>query len=605
MKVFTLAVCSSLVVGISAQEDQFRTGSPGNVSFDYVVIGGGTAGLAIASRLSTYFTVAVIEAGGLYERDNGNQSTVPYYSLILPFLGTTEDYPKNSLMDWDLISTPQPGAGNRRIHYAQGKTLGGSSAINTMAYHRATRGAYAWWAELVGDDGFRYEKMERFFKRSATLTPPNLKKRNAPNATVLYDEDAFDYKQKGPLQVSWGNWVDPTQSWLARALQGIGQTLSKKGFSSGELDGGAWVPSTIDPQNATRSSSKTSYLKQALAKDGKLTVYLHSQVSKILFDKSKTTTGVAVSSEGKKFVISAKKEVILSAGVFHSPQLLMLSGIGDPSTLSTHSIPLISALPGVGQNLWDQIFFNVLRSISIPNTGTYLTTPTQQSLALAQYHQNASGPYSSAGGYLSFERLPSQSRARLSSRTTSLLAQFPTDWPDLEFIASGFPSGSANPPTIGVISATLLTPLSRGTVTLRSANISDAPVINLNWLSDPADTELLLAAFKRVRLAWNHPSISNITLGQEIVPGDAVQTDEQIVSFLRGAIQPIWHASSTCRMGRRGDKNAVVDKEGRVFGVKGIRVVDNSVVPVGMPGHPVGTVYALAEKIADGILEGS
>ncbi|KAH7347060.1 GMC oxidoreductase-like protein [Pyrenochaeta sp. MPI-SDFR-AT-0127] len=598
-----VALCAIIASG-SAQE-QLRPGAPGNASFDYVVIGGGTAGLAIAARLSAFASVAVIEAGGLYEQDNGNQSVVPYYGLILPFLGTAEDYPPNSLMDWDLISTPQASAGGRRIHYAQGKTLGGSSAINTMAYHRGTVGSYQRWADLVGDQSYTFDKVLPYFKRSSTLTPPNLQKRNAPNATVLYDATAFDNSLRGPLQVSWANWVDPAQSWLARSLQAIGQTLNPSGFSSGKVNGGAWVPTTIDPKDATRSTSKSSYLQSALNKNkGRINVYLRSQASRILFDKEKRATGVVVTTGGQQYVISAKKEVILSAGVFHSPQLLLLSGIGPASTLAAYSIGVVSNLAGVGQNLWDQIFFNVLRGLSVPNTGTYLATPAQQAFAVQQYLSNAAGPYSSAGGYLSFEKLPAKSRTGLSARTASLLAQFPSDWPEIEYIASGFPGGFVNLTTIGAISGTLLTPLSRGNVTIRSASIADAPVINLGWLTDPADGETLVAAFKRVREAWNSNAIAGIVVGPEIAPGEAVSTDAQILDFIRQSAQPIWHASSTCAMGKAGQKGAVVDSKARVFGVKGLRVVDNSAIPISLPGHPQSSVYMLAEKIAEDILKG-
>lgn len=523
-------------------------------------------------------------------------------------------------MDWDLLSTPQASAGGRRIHYAQGKTLGGSSAINTMAYHRGTVGSYQRWADLVGDQSYTFDKVLPYFKRTATLTRPNLQKRNAPNATALYDPTAFDNSLRGPLQVSWANWVDPAQSWLARSLQAIGQALNPSGFSSGKVNGGAWVPTTIDPKDATRSTSKSSYLQFALNNRGRINVYLRSQASKILFDKDKKATGVAVSTGGQEYVISAKKEVILSAGVFHSPQLLLLSGkmllstnkhacadetgIGPASTLASQSISVVSNLEGVGQNLWDQIFFNVLRGLSVPNTGTYLASPEQQAFAVQQYLSNAAGPYSSAGGYLSFEKLPANSRAGLSARTASLLAQFPSDWPEIEYIASGFPGGFANLTTIGAISGTLLTPTSRGNVTIRSASIADAPVINLGWLTDPADGETLVAAFKRVREAWNSNAIAGIVVGPELVPGDAVSTDAQILDYIRQSAQPIWHASSTCAMGKAGQRGAVVDSKAKVFGVKGLRVVDNSAIPVSLPGHPQSSVYMLAEKIAEDILRG-
>ncbi|KAF2820096.1 choline dehydrogenase [Ophiobolus disseminans] len=586
----------------SAQEARFRQGVPGNASYDYVVIGGGTAGLAIAARLSVSASVAVVEAGGLYEQDNGNQSIVPWFGLIMPVLATTEDYPPQPLVDWDLVSAPIPSAGGRRVHYAQGKTLGGSSAINTMAYHRGTVGAHQRWADLVGDSSYVFEKVLPYFKKSATLTPPNLAKRNAPNATVRYDPSAFDNSLRGPVQVSWANWVDPAQSWLARA---IGQIPSAEGFSSGTLNGGAWVPTTIDPKDATRSTSKSGYVDR-LREKSKATpvIYLRSQASKVLFGKDKVATGVAVTTEGQTYVLTAKKEVILSAGVFHSPQLLMLSGIGPASTLSANAIPVVANLPGVGQNLWDQIFFNVLRRITVPSTGAYLSTPAQQNVALQQYYGNVSGPYSSAGGYLSFEKLPASFRKGFSPRTAKALSEFPADWPEIEYIAPGFPSGSPNFSTIGSVSATLLAPLSRGNVTISSASILDPPVINLGWLTDPADGEVLVAAFKRVRELWNSSAIAGVVAGPEIVPGAAVNTDADILNFIKQSAQPIWHASSTCAMGKSPEKGAVVDSKGSVFGVKRLRVVDNSVIPFSLPGHPQASVYMLAEKIADAILKG-
>ncbi|RYF46632.1 MAG: hypothetical protein EOO38_13750 [Cytophagaceae bacterium] len=191
-----------------------------------IVIGGGTAGLALASRLASTASVAVVEAGGLYEQDNGNQSVIPYYGLVMPVLGTADDYPHQPFIDWDLLSTTQSSAGNRRIHYAQGKTLGGSSAINTMAYHRGTIGSYQKWANLVNDQSYVFDKVLPYFKKTSTLTPPNPSKRSALNATAKYDPSVFDNSLRGPLQVSWGNWVDPAQSWLSLALQAIGQALS-------------------------------------------------------------------------------------------------------------------------------------------------------------------------------------------------------------------------------------------------------------------------------------------------------------------------------------------------------------------------------------------
>ena len=163
----------------------------------HTVIGGGTAGLAIASRLAETYSVAVIEAGGLYEIENGNNSVVPWYALTMGVLSVSTEYPRQPLVDWDLVSLPQTAAGNRKIHYAQGKTLGGSSALNTMGYHRGTVGTYQSWADLVGDQSYTWPNVLPYFKKSSYLTPPNLAKRNVQNATVLYDPTVFDNALSG------------------------------------------------------------------------------------------------------------------------------------------------------------------------------------------------------------------------------------------------------------------------------------------------------------------------------------------------------------------------------------------------------------------------
>jgi choline dehydrogenase len=255
--------------------------------------------------------------------------------------------------------------------------------------------------------------------------------------------------------------------------------------------------------------------------------------------------------------------------------VLISEGVGPAATLSEHAIPVVADLPGVGQNLWDQIFFNVLRSITVPSTGAYLITAIHQAIALQQYSTNASGPYSSAGGYLSFEKLPLNYRANFSSRTEAALSEFPFDWPEIEYIATGFPSGNPDFPTIGAISGTLLTPSSRGNVTILSASILDQPIIDLGWLTDPADEEVMVAAFKRVREAWDSPALVGIIAGPEIAPGTNINTNADIL--------------------------AVVDSQANVFGVQGLRVVDISVFPFSLPGHPQASVYMFAEKIADEI----
>ncbi|KAK3939410.1 alcohol oxidase [Diplogelasinospora grovesii] len=596
----TILVGQSATAAVRIPSSAFAV--PGNATYDYIVVGGGTAGLAVATRLAASgASVGVVEAGGFYEVDNGNLSVVPGYAFSDPILAPVEMFPPMPLMDWSLLSQPQTGANNRKIHYAAGKTLGGTSAINTLACHRATKGAYQRWADLVGNSGYTWDNLLKYFVRSTTFTPPNWAKRNTPNATFSYDKSVFCTGSNcGPVQVSYANWVDPSNTWFALALQAIGLNMSSIGFNSGILSGGAYTTGTIDPEDATRSSSETGYLRLAI-QSTQLMAHTRTQALKILFTGTKAT-GVSVNTAGVAYTLTANKEVIVSAGTFHSPQLLMVSGVGPKAALQSLGIPVISDLPGVGQNLHDQIFFSVQSGLKVPSRASALADAAQQPTYLQQYLSNASGPLSSSGGYIAFEKLPATSRAALSNRTQTLLSALPSDWPEIEYLAGSFAGSASTGVTTGDLSAAILSPFSRGNVTLTSASMTDAPLINMGWLSDPADAEMAVAAFKRLRQAWNSSAIAPAKVGTEITPGSAVQSDADILNYIKGAAIQIWHACGTCAMGTNAAAGAVVDYRGKVFGVDGLRVVDASVLPFALPGHPQATIYALAEKIADAIL---
>ncbi|KAI8266013.1 Dehydrogenase patE [Colletotrichum sp. SAR11_239] len=536
----TQYLLSSLVGLVAAQDRLFSSafGYPGrDASYDYIVIGGGTAGLTIASRLAaTSASVAVVEAGGFYEVENGNNSVVPLLSLTgIAFIDPTTEFTPQPLMDWSLVSEPIPGVGGRRVHYAQGKTLGGSSAINTMSYIRGTKGSYNLWAETVGDDSFKWENMLKYFKRSVHLTPPNEEKRQNTNATVVFDASAYS-GDGGPLQVSWNNWVDPTLTWLAKVILSLGLTISPKGFSSGELVGhGAWVPSTIEPEKAHRSTSESTFLRQAI-KDTGIIVYTHTQATKILFNGTQAT-GVSVNSQGVDYTLTARKEVILSAGTFHSPQLLQVSGIGSRERLEALSIPVIADVPGVGQNLQDPIQIFVAYPVSTPSAQSLTADPTLNSMFIEEYLKSGSGPYSSAAGFLAHERLPNSTLAKLSQDTRDKLASVPSDWPQLSFIVGSFSTGPGQ--TSGTLAAYLPLVFSRGNVTISSpSTLQTPPKINLNWLSDPVDVELAVTAVKRLRTAWasDFANTPGFKAGPEGLPGDAVQTDEEILEYVKANV---------------------------------------------------------------------
>ncbi|KAI4098806.1 MAG: hypothetical protein L6R37_006294 [Teloschistes peruensis] len=575
------------------------------------ILGGGTAGLAIAGRLASNpgLSVAVIEAGGFYQIDNGNGSVIPGLAALQHIGSLPND--TQPLIDWDFVTVPQAGANYRRMHYARGKTLGGSSARNFLAYHRGTNDSYQQWAKEVQDDSYLYQNFLPYFQRSCHFTPPNLAKRYPPNGTVDYNPAAFDNSLGGPLQVSWANYAAPIGSWAKLGFMKAG-ILPIKGFDSGSIIGSSWVAQTLSPTNAHRSSSQTSYLSQAI-ENTSIVVYTQTLGQKILFDQDKTANGVSVTTAGVTYTLRARKEVILSAGVFQSPQLLMVSGIGPAETLQKHNISIISDRPGVGQNMWDQPYWSVSFRVNVDTASRLGRDPLYAIQAGKDYILNQTGPLTGLAGLLGFEKLPSSYRQRLTNTTQAkLLSTFPADWPEVEYLVESAFDGdhknySAGEPRdqyeYAAISAALITPFSRGNVTISSPDAADPPVINPNWLTDPADAEVAIASVKRVREIWRY--MNGTTIGPEYYPGTAnVSTDAEILQYIRETLIPIWHAAATCKMGTANDSMAVIDSHARVYGVKGLRVVDASSFPFLPPGHPQATVYALAEKIADDILQG-
>ncbi|AEO58409.1 hypothetical protein MYCTH_2110729 [Thermothelomyces thermophilus ATCC 42464] len=271
-----------------------------------------------------------------------------------------------------------------------------------------------------------------FVIKSSTLAPPDWEKRGAPNATFVFDRTVFYVHSSsyGPLQVSYySKRVHPTNTSFAEALRTIDLRPSRSGFNGGLLSGSAYTTETIHPASATRSSSHTSYLTCAI-QNIQLKVYNMALASKILFRGDKET-GVTVSTEGTSlYTLTATKEVVLFAGMFHSPQLLMLSGVGPRPLLDSLRIPVISDLPGVGQHLQDPIFISVQSGVKTPSLASELADPNRLGPNLTAYINKKAGPYSSAGGYIAFEKLPAASRAVFSARTRdgSPTLRTPSSW---------------------------------------------------------------------------------------------------------------------------------------------------------------------------------
>lgn len=375
-------------------------------SYDYVVIGGGTAGLTVARRLAEHHSVAVIEAGGLYELDNGNFTQIPADASY--YLGK-DPAVYNPLIDWRQRTTPQAGFDGASVYYPQGRALGGGSSRNFMWYQRGSAGSYQKWADAIGDPSYNFANFLPFFQKSVKFTEANQQLR-AANALPKFDLAAFS-PSGGPLQVSYPNFASPAAALLSRGLEAIG-LVELPGMSSGNLLGWTWVTHTIDPTTQTRSTSESAFLREALQSEGNLVTYQNTMAKKVLFDGDKRAVGVTVDagsigSGSITYTINATKEVILSAGAFRSPQMLMVSGIGPASMLKDNDIGVLADRPGVGQNMWDHIFFGPSHEVNVA-THSALGDPIFAAAATQEFITNRTGMLTNVGGDLLCKKHPTE-----------------------------------------------------------------------------------------------------------------------------------------------------------------------------------------------------
>lgn len=465
------------------------------------------------------------------------------------------------------------------------------------------------WAQFVNDSSYLYDNVLPFYQKTVHFTPPNLAYRE-PNATALYNESAFD-ADGGPLEVSYANYAMPFSSWVKLGMEAIG-IKETADFNSGSLMGSQYCASTIRASDQTRSSSHSAFF-DGPAQYPRLVVYPYTMAKKIIFDSLNSARGVVVQTGENSYSIFARKEVIVSAGAIQSPQLLMVSGIGPAETLAEFGIDIVSDLPGVGQNMWDHVYFGPTFRVNVLTFTKVITNMSYLLSQVAEYNRYRRGPLTNpVSDFLAWEKIPRHLRAGFSSQTKADLARFPNDWPELEYISgSGYVGNNSglleSQPKDGYEYGTILTslvaPTSRGNVTIMSSDTADPPVINPNWLHTETDREVAVASYKRMREAFHSPAMAPVIIGDEYYPGSEYSTDEQILEAIKNSVMTIYHAACTCKMGTREDAMAVVDSEARVFGVHELRVVDASAFPILPPGHPQSTVYMLAEKIVAKILE--
>jgi choline dehydrogenase len=526
-------------------------------SYDYVVVGAGSAGCVLANRLSEdgRFSVLLLEYGG---SDRSIFIQMPT-ALSIPM-----NMPR---YNWGYQSEPEPQLGGRRMQTPRGKVLGGSSSINGMVYVRGNPLDFERWEE-EGARGWSYRHVLPYFRRAETRA----------EGGDVYRGDS------GPLQTTYGTLSNPLHgAWLAAARE-AGYPLSSdlNGF---QQEGFGRLDMTVGA--GRRCSAANAYLRPALARTN-LTVHTHALATMIEFSNRRASAVHYRHGETQRLA-RARREIILSAGPINSPQLLKLSGIGAPAELAALGIALVHALPGVGENLQDHLEFYFQMASRLPIT-LYSTQNLWSKFLiglrwLVRKDGLGASNHFETGGFI---------RSRAGIR-----------YPDLQyhFLPMAVSYDGKSLATEHGFQAHIgpMRSKSRGTVKLNSADPLDPPRIRFNYLSHPDDWSEMRACVRLTRELFSQPAFAAYR-GREIQPGAGIQSDEQIDEFIRAHIETAYHPSGTCRMGATNDPMAVVDPEGRVIGTQALRVVDSSIMPSITTGNLNAPTIMLAEKLADAIL---
>jgi choline dehydrogenase len=522
-------------------------------AYDYIVVGAGSAGCVLAARLTedSRTRVLLLEAGGA---GGAKEIWIP---AAFSKLFKTE-------VDWNYATEAEPHLHNRRLYWPRGKVVGGSSAINAMIYVRGNRADYDSWREL-GNSGWGFAEVLPYFKKSENQ-----------------ERGASEYHGVGgPVNVADPRYVNPlTRAFLAAAGE-IG-IASNPDFNGEAQDGVALYQLT--QKNGARCSAADGYLQPARERSN-LKVVTGAHATRVMMEGNRAV-GVAYLRDGAMEGARADAEVILAGGTVNSPQLLILSGIGPADELKTAGISATHDLPGVGKNLQDHPMVSVgylcTQKVSLDGAETLVN--------FLRWLVWKNGPLAS-----------NVAEAGLFSRTRVGLAV-----PDLQLLF-----GPAYYRGHGLVrhkehcfgfGPTLITPESRGTISLRTANPLDSPAIRANYLATDADLRTMIAG---VRLARRlaHAKAFDQFRGEELHPGAAQQSDSEIAEFLRNELETLYHPVGTCKMGN--DALAVVDARLRVRGIERLRVVDASIMPRVPAGNTNAPVMMIAEKAAEMIREGA
>ncbi|KAJ5365179.1 Glucose-methanol-choline oxidoreductase [Penicillium concentricum] len=599
------------------------------LDLDYLIIGGGTAGLAIAARLTEdpEFRVGVIEAGpSVLDIDDNGAINVPgrYGETI------------GSKYDWKFKTTPQPGLGGRSLPWPRGRILGGTSALNLMAWNRGHRKDYDAWAEL-GNEKWGWEDLLPFFRRSENFHPPSVAHQKHYHSS--YDPQANG--TKGPIHTTHAKQYGPTHQYWHEALNSLGVPSTRDSLAGDNT--GVWnMLCTIDPDTQERSYSASAYY-HPIAKRPNLHILTEATAMEILFESEDDdwyAVGARVRWNGLEANIKAYEETIICAGSVQSPQLLELSGIGNQDVLEAAGIETKVHSPNVGENLQEHMMTATIFEIpsTIPTRDDILKDPIQREAADCAYYASQTGPWTVMPCSVAYcplskilspeecDELHTQAKevARGTGRTHDaiLASQFESGEArgQIEYL---FDLGNWSPYFVsepGKKYATMLQmlqyPFSRGSIHIppmsdnnyEKATIDDKPVIDPRYFLGPGEIDKKVMA---KALRWGDQICQTEPLAKLIrgrvfpPPAKAGDSEEKVFEeFVSNYTVTDWHPVGTCAMGEAdGINGGVVNDMLQVHGVHALRVVDASIMPLQVGAHIQATVYAIAEKAAEMIIE--
>ena len=549
-----------------------------NTAFDYIIIGGGSAGCLLANRLSADPSnhVLLLEAG--------QKDSYPWIHIPVGYLYCIG----NPRTDWMYITEPEKGLNGRSQRYPRGKTLGGCSSINGMIYMRGQARDYDNWAKITGDDSWNWQNALEAFK--AHEDHYRLDKGADPlTGSNSRFSDMHGHGGEWRIEKQRLRW-DVLDSFSDAAVEmGINKT---EDFNSGDNAGVGYFD--VNQRSGWRWSTSKAFLRPVQSRPN-LTVWTEAQVETLTFltDANGTLrcSGVVVQHQGQSKVVLAGREVILSAGAVNSPQILQLSGIGPAALLKSHGIKVVVDAP-VGENLQDHLQIRAVFKVKGTRTlNTLANSLFGKAKISTEYLFKRSGPMSMSPSQLgAFTRSdPSQPHANLEYHVQPLsLEAFGEDLHD-------FPAVT--------ISVCNLNPSSRGHVRIGSANFRDAPKISPNYLTTEDDRKVAADSLRQVRQIMGQPAMQSYQ-PEEFKPGIQHQSDAELAKLAGDIANTIFHPVGTVKMGQNNDATAVLDPHLRVKGLAGLRVVDASIMPKITSGNTNSPTLMIAEKAAGWILSG-